>query len=84
MNKFEKVSESEFQKALTDKTTASLDNAYRDIKLPRRATNGSAGYDFFAPFAFTLKPGETITIPTGIKAHLDNDKFLALFGTILA
>lgn len=39
----------------------------------------SAGYDFFAPFSFALKPGETIKIPTGIRVLLDEDKFLALY-----
>lgn len=38
------------------------------IKLPSRATTGSAGYDFFAPFEFELYPGEQIVIPTGIRA----------------
>ena len=43
---------------------------YDDIKLPKRATKGSAGYDFFSPFDFSLEPGETIKIPTGIKAKI--------------
>ena len=33
---------------------------YDSIRLPERATAGSAGYDFFAPRAFVIKPGETI------------------------
>ncbi len=44
---------------------------YDKIMLPRRATKGSAGYDFFSPLAFTLKPGEGIKIPTGIRARID-------------
>ena len=52
---------------------------YEDIKLPKRATKGSAGYDFYAPFAFTLKPGETIKIPTGIRAKMDGEWVLCLF-----
>lgn len=51
---------------------------YEEIKIPKRATKFSAGYDFYAPFGFILKPGDTITIPTGIKCCLDNDKFLAI------
>lgn len=39
---------------------------YEDIKLPRRATKGSAGYDFFMPFDFVLDPHESAVIPTGI------------------
>lgn len=45
-------------------------NEYDNIKLPRRATTGSAGYDFFAPFDFSLVPGATIKIPTGIRCIL--------------
>ncbi|MBR3272637.1 MAG: deoxyuridine 5'-triphosphate nucleotidohydrolase, partial [Clostridia bacterium] len=36
--------------------------------LPRRATAGSAGYDFFSPLAFTLAPGESLRVPTGVRA----------------
>lgn len=49
------------------------------IPLPRRATAGSAGYDFFAPAAFTLSAGESILIPTGIRAIISEGWFLALF-----
>ena len=40
-------------------------------EIPKRATTGSAGYDFYAPFTFTLKPGDTIKIPTGIKCQMN-------------
>ena len=40
-----------------------------DVFLPRIATEGSAGADFFAPYSFELAPGEEIRIPTGVKAH---------------
>lgn len=43
-----------------------------DIKLPFRATYGSAGHDFFAPFSFKLHANETIKIPTGIRVQIDN------------
>nr|WP_294678270.1 deoxyuridine 5'-triphosphate nucleotidohydrolase [uncultured Blautia sp.] len=45
---------------------------YNRIKLPVRATAGSAGYDFFAPAEFTLKPGEIVKIPTGIRVEMEN------------
>ena len=48
-------------------------------KLPRRATKGSAGYDFYAPFTFTLLPGETIKIPTGIKCRMNLGWVLKLY-----
>lgn len=39
---------------------------YEDIKIPQRATYGSVGYDFYAPFDIHLNPNETIVVPTGI------------------
>lgn len=44
---------------------------YQKIELPRRATKGSAGYDFFSPQHFSLEPGRTITIPTGIRVEME-------------
>lgn len=52
---------------------------YEKLPLPRRATRGSAGYDIFAPFSFTLAPGETIKIPTGIRVKMDEDWALTIF-----
>jgi len=43
---------------------------YDAIKLPMRATMGSAGYDFCAPFDFTIQPGDSIVIPTGIRIDI--------------
>ena len=45
---------------------------YNQIKLPKRATAGSAGYDFYSPLSFTLSPGETIKIPTGIRVEMED------------
>ena len=39
----------------------------------------SAGYDFFSPVDFTLKPGETIKIPTGIRVFIEEDWVLNIF-----
>lgn len=44
--------------------------AYEEVKLPKRATQGSAGYDFYSVTDFTLNPGESILLPTGIKCFL--------------
>ena len=57
-------------------TKRDLSEIYENIKLPRRATKKSAGYDFFTPYGFQLNPGETIKIATGIRVILDDDKFL--------
>lgn len=50
---------------------------YDKIIIPHRSTSGSAGYDFFAPFGFTLKRGESMVIPTGIACSMPiNDVLL--------
>lgn len=80
--KFEKVSYEQFFKDMID-TFGMLDNTieetYNNIKLPKRATAGSAGYDFFSPVDFELKPGETIKIPTGIRCEMNNHWVLQIF-----
>ena len=47
--------------------------------LPRRATAGSAGYDFHAPAAFHLEPGQSVRIPTGVRVRIDAGWVLMLF-----
>lgn len=47
--------------------------------LPRRATRGSAGYDFFAPAAFHLESGGSVKIPTGVRARIAAGWVLMLF-----
>ncbi len=42
-----------------------------EIPLPRRATEGSAGYDFACPVACTVAPGETRIIPSGLRVLMD-------------
>lgn len=49
---------------------------WESIEIPKRATSGSAGYDFKAPFSFELSPGETIKIPTGIRVKIDDGWWL--------
>ena len=74
---FFKVSYEEFEKGMKDvfrtMSEEEIQKLYWDIKLPKRATKGSAGYDFYTPFEFTLKPGETIKIPTGIRVKMDEN-----------
>ena len=52
---------------------------YDAVRLPERATAGSAGYDFFAPVSITLKPGETIKIPTGIRVWMEPEWVLKCY-----
>lgn len=80
--RFEMVSEERFTKDWIDSFNETEENAsklYHDLKLPKRATIGSAGYDFYAPYGFTLNPGETIKIPTGIRAKIHPGWVLQIF-----
>lgn len=45
---------------------------YDNIKLPKRGTVSSAGYDFFAPFKIHIEPGKEILMPTGIRVFIDD------------
>lgn len=69
--KFEKVSFAQFAEH-GDKQT------YDKIKLPKRATRYSAGYDFFAPTDVTFEPGQTVTVGTGIRAIMPSGYFLMI------
>lgn len=78
--KFYKVSYEQFEKdskdIFQDKDIKAI---YDAVKLPKRATKGSAGYDFYSPISFTLKPKETIKLPTGIRAQMQEGWVLQLF-----
>lgn len=88
---FHKVSEEQFMKDMDGMYVqvsesrfiklgeSNIRKAYQGIKLPRRATSGSAGYDFFSPIGFVLKPGESIRIPTGIRVRIDDGWVLKLY-----
>ena len=80
--KFYKVSYEQFAEAYRD-TFGGDDDAirrvYDSIELPKRATTGSAGYDFYTPVDIKLEPGQTVKIPTGIRAKMDEDWVLMIF-----
>lgn len=73
--KFEKVSIEQFREGWTDAfgevDETELREIYEAVRLPKRATAGSAGYDFFAPARISLAPGETVKIPTGIRVWME-------------
>lgn len=46
---------------------------YGEEFVPRRATIGSAGYDFFSPDEYDLKPGEWTTIDTKVRFDGEED-----------
>ncbi|MBO5199513.1 MAG: deoxyuridine 5'-triphosphate nucleotidohydrolase [Lachnospiraceae bacterium] len=80
---FEKVSRDQFVKDWLDtfpeSDKESANRVYDSIKLPKRATKGSAGYDFYAPLEISLKPGEMLKIPTGIRARMEEGWVLLCF-----
>lgn len=81
--KFHKVSREQFSEGWRDTfgevQREEIDTIYESLQLPRRATSGSAGYDFFSPLTFEMKPGETMKIPTGIRAEMDEGWVLKIY-----
>ena len=76
---FEKVSFEQFAAAMKEEFgvgEAEAKMMYDLIELPARATTGSAGYDFRSPVSFTLAPGTSVKIPTGIRAKIDDGWWL--------
>ena len=71
MRKFEKISFEQFKKDICDDI-----ELYETYRLPKRETKRAAGYDFYALFDYTLKPGEIMKIPTGIKVIMEADDVL--------
>lgn len=79
--KFEKVSREAFVLGWMEcfDTGIGVYDAYDYVKLPRRATTGSAGYDFFSLRNIELKPGESIKMATGIRAKIDEGWVLKIY-----
>ena len=81
--KFYKVSEQRFlddwKDSFPDSSEEEIREIYDNILLPKRATAGSAGYDFFAPTDFCLQPGEMIKIPTGIRVEMEPEWVLKCY-----
>lgn len=74
--KFEKVS---FQQYLLDNPLKQPETAFQEwenLKLPARATKGSAGYDFFLPYNICLEDGQQAEIYTGIRCSMPENVFL--------
>ena len=72
MRKFERISEKEFLKDVSN-------GNYEDILLPKRSTKNSVGYDFYSLYDITIKPNEIVKIPTGIKVCMNENEFLGIF-----
>jgi dUTP pyrophosphatase len=71
--KFYKISSSQWiHDVKVDENATMLE----EIPMPTRSSIGSAGYDIHTPYEFTLKPGEDINIPTGLKCQMKDGWFL--------
>lgn len=81
--KFHKVSFKQFSEGWIDTfgeiSQEKLQTIYDSIQIPKRATSGSAGYDFYSPVDFVIAPGQTIKIPTGIRVEMEEDWVLKLY-----
>ncbi|MBQ8825860.1 MAG: dUTP diphosphatase [Oscillospiraceae bacterium] len=86
MNRVAKFSKVSYEQFLNDwwelypeDDEITVQEIYDHIKLPKRATSGSAGYDFFLPVSIILNPDETLLIPTGIRAEISEGWVLQIF-----
>jgi dUTP pyrophosphatase len=80
--KFEKVSYEQFERDWIDTfglkyndwdedvIEKTIHDIYDSIKLPKRATSGSAGYDFFCPNGLRIEANGVAKIPTGIRCKM--------------
>lgn len=79
MTRFEKVSRDQFNKDWRAKFGTDPDEGiYDGVVVPRRSAKHSAGYDFFAPIDLVIGPGESVIVPTGIRAVMDEFQFLMI------
>ena len=82
VGEFEKVSYEQFYAAVKDQfyadmwTGEEIQQAYDNIVIPQRATSGSCGFDFKAPFGFMIPIGTSMKIPTGIRVRIDEGWWL--------
>lgn len=84
--RFEKVSFQKYKQACEDTCPAgmrlseeALREEWENIKLPSRATAGSAGYDFCVPFNMLFEQGKPRVVPTGIRCAIEPGWALFLF-----
>lgn len=80
---FEKVSAERFTEDFKiffpDFSEKEILEIYSGIILPKRATAGSAGYDFFLPATMEFLPEKSVTVPTGIRAEISEGWVLNLY-----
>ena len=74
MRYFEKISYEQFSSDIGNNQ-----EMYNNIKLPKRATRYSAGYDIYSLEDMTIKPNEIRKIPTGLKVRMNENDVLMIF-----
>ena len=74
MRLFEKISYEQFKKDVKDDI-----DLYNKIELPKRSTSKSAGYDIKSIEEYTIKPGESKAIKTGLKVCMNDDEVFYIF-----
>ena len=82
---FDKVKYDEFKNSVQISEDESISNfgyslleTLHYLKLPTRATSGSAGYDIYTPFDIDVKAGEWCEIPLGINCLMKEGWVLLL------
>ena len=73
MRDFEKISFEQFKKDVADDR-----DLYDSVTIPQRSSSATAGYDLPLLADLELQPGETIKLPTGLKARFQPDEMLLL------
>lgn len=78
---FEKVTFEQFEKDWIKNfpETENVKEIYDSIKLPKRATVGSAGYDFYAPAQVKFEKNKSTLVPTGIRAKINDGWVLSIY-----
>lgn len=76
--RFEKVSFEQFsadmEQWMLDFNWEMHEVYYDSVKLPKRQTKGSAGYDIASPMRLIIEPGEQVVIPSGIRAVFSDEE----------
>ena len=75
--KFGHVSAQQYAEAMGSRLEGAM--GVDEIPVPKRATAGSAGYDFVSPLDVTVEPDGSALIPTGIRAEMEPGWVLMLF-----
>lgn len=65
-----KINDLEYNKGLRD---------LECFRSPKRGTMHSAGHDLYLPIDIRLNPGETISLPLGIKAYMQIDESMDIY-----